>query len=176
MQEIEAKILDIDRAGLEARLVQLGATISFDGDMNALFFDQPGRAISQAGGVLRLRQEGSSTQLTHKRSISRREAKVMEETETSVADFEAMRQILLAVGFEVIKETRKFRRQYDLGGSHVVIDDYQGELAYIPVFAEIEAPSVAALHAMVQQLGYAPEQALSWSTYDLVKHYGPGQV
>lgn len=176
MQEIEAKILEIDRVALEARLKAMGATISFDGEMHALFFDQADRRITARGGVLRLRREGTQTQLTHKSALSREGAKIMEETETSVADFGHMRHILLAIGFEIVKETHKFRRQYDLDDSHVVIDDYQGHMGHIPVFAEIEAPSLTRLHELVQALGYLPEQALSWSTYDLVQHYGSGQA
>jgi predicted adenylyl cyclase CyaB len=176
MQEIEAKILEVDPNALENCLQSLGAKVSFDDEMRALFFDWPDGRITQAGAVLRLRKEGPTTVLTHKRALSRAEAKVMEETETEVADFAAMQQILEGSGLLVIKETHKFRRQYDLVDSHVVIDDYQGPLAHIPVFAEIEAPSVARLREIVVQLGYAPEQALSWSTYDLVQHYGVGST
>lgn len=172
MQEIEAKILEVDQSTLESRLKALGAHVSFDGEMHAWFFDWPDGRISEAGSVLRLRKEGADTVLTHKRPLPQTGAKVMEETETQVADFEAMRQILAGSGLVVVKETHKFRRQYDLVDSHVVIDDYRGRLAHIPIFAEIEAPSVTRLNEIVAELGYAPDQALSWSTYDLVQHYG----
>ncbi|MEM9984178.1 MAG: CYTH domain-containing protein, partial [Bacteroidota bacterium] len=67
MEEIEVKILEIDRAQVEQRLKALGATLSFDGEMIALFFDFADRRIKSAGSVLRLRKEGDRSVLTHKR-------------------------------------------------------------------------------------------------------------
>jgi adenylate cyclase, class 2 len=171
MREIEVKILEVDRSEVERTLRKLGATISFDGEMSALFFDFADRRITNAGSVLRLRRENQHTVLTHKWAVTQQLAKVMEETETQVQDFDAMREILLSTGLEIIEATRKFRMQYDLPDGQVVIDDYQDDLAAIPVFIEIESPSLDQLRHIIHQLGYRPEDANSWSTYDLVRYY-----
>ncbi|RMG65195.1 MAG: CYTH domain-containing protein [Bacteroidetes bacterium] len=170
--EIEVKILEIDRTALEQRLEALGATRSFDGEMLAQFYDWPGRGLTQAGQVLRLRREGDVVQFTFKEHISREGAKAMEEYETTVEDPAVVQKILRVLGLEAIKETRKFRTQYELGDAHVVIDDYQGELAAIPPFLEIEAPRLDRLYEVVALLGYQTTDCLNWSTYELVQHYG----
>lgn len=175
MTEIEVKILEIDRPALEARLHALGAVRSFAGEMSAVFFDWPGRGLTAAGQVLRLRREGPVTQLTFKERISQAGTKQMHEHETQVADPAVIRIIMSALGLERIKETRKFRTQYDLGDTHVVIDDYQDQLAGIPPFLEIEAPTESRLFEVVALLGYAPADCRDWSTYELVQHYGLDQ-
>lgn len=171
MEEIEVKILEIDRTSVERKLREMGGEVSFDGEMSAVFFDFADRRISRSGGVLRLRREGLITLLTHKSPLPSQQAKVMHETQTEVSDFEAMREILLTMGLEVIKSTRKHRIQYDLQGGHVVIDDYKEELASIPIFLEIEAPSLDQLHRLIHRLGYKPEDTNRWNTYDLVRYY-----
>jgi len=172
MQEIEVKILEIDRVAVEQHLRSLGATISFDGEMHALFFDDAAGKFTRQGDVLRLRKEGESIVLAYKKHLSREGAKVMEETEVTVDHFERMRHILTALGLSPIKETQKHRREFQLGEAHVAIDDYQGALASIPVFMEIEAPSLEAVHGLMARLGLPPETANTWSTYELVVHYG----
>lgn len=177
MHEVEVKILEIDRAAIEARLQSLGATVSFDGEMHAVFYDKADHSIANSGAVLRLRKEGTETRLTFKKHLAKAGTKIMEETETVVADLIAMQVILANLGLKVTKNTRKFRKQYDLPGGHVVIDDYQDALADIPVFLEIEATSEEKVFAIAEQLGYKAADCLNWNTYDLVKHYlEPAQV
>lgn len=170
--EIEVKILEIDPPALEQRLQALGAQRSFAGEMFAIFFDWPDRRLTQAGQVLRLRREGEAVQLTFKDGLSQAGTKQMDEHETQVEDPAVIRKILTTLGLESIQETRKFRTQYDLGDAHVVIDAYQDRLAAIPPFLEIEAPTEARLFEVVALLGYQRSDCLSWSTYDLVQHYG----
>ncbi|MDX1906477.1 MAG: class IV adenylate cyclase [Bacteroidia bacterium] len=171
MQEIEVKILEVDPSDIIARLTAAGATLRFDGEMYALFYDDSQGNITARGDVLRLRREGPETVLAYKRHISRDGAKVMEETETQVTSLEALHTILTQTGLQVIKKTRKHRIQYDLGDTHIVLDTYQDELAAIPTFMEIEAPDLTRLREVAALLGYTPEACLSWSTYELVKHY-----
>lgn len=173
MNEIEAKIIEIDRPRVEARLRELGAVKTFDGELSAYFYDFPDERISQAQGVLRLRREGDEVRLTGKRMVSLEGGvKDMAEDESVVADLAAVQRILLGLGLVEIKQTRKYRTQYELGDVHVVFDDYQGRLAAIPVFIEIEAQDRVRLFEVVAQLGFTPADCKSWSTYELVQHYG----
>lgn len=171
LQEIEVKILEIDPDSIVKRLMELGAKKSFDGEMLALFFDKENDDIQKTGDVLRLRKEGDVTVLTYKKFVSQDGAKIMEEYETRVGDVDQMRTILDLLDFKVKKKTRKFRTQYELGDTHIVIDDYQDELAAIPVFIEVEAPNMERLQEVVQLLGYSTKDCLSWNTYHLMKHY-----
>ena len=171
MQEIEVKILGINREEIEAKLKDAGASISFDGEMLAMFFDTEDRTITARGDLLRLRKEGAKPVLTYKKFVGKTEAKIMEEFETVVSSVEEMVNIFSMLGLKVTEHTRKYRIQYDLGSSHVVIDDYQDELEAIPPFIEIEAPDMKSLYDTVALLGYQPADCLSWNTYDLVKYY-----
>jgi adenylate cyclase class 2 len=174
MQEVEVKILEVEPAAIAARLESLGAVKTFEGELYALFFDFAERPITRRGDVLRLRREGPDTRLTYKVHRSREGAKVMEEFETSVGSLETLKEILLLLGLEQLKSTRKFRTIYELEGLHYALDDYQDELAAIPPFLEIEGETEEAVFAAAARLGYSPQQCLSWSTYELAKHYLPG--
>ena len=171
MTEIEVKILEIDPTSIENRLRELGAQQVFQGELHALFFDFPTRSISQQGDVLRLRKEGTKTVLAYKHHVSREGAKIMEELETEVLHMENIQKILNYLGLSSIKETHKIRTEYHLGNASVVLDDYQGELADIPVFLEIEAPTVEAVYRIAHQLGFPSEACKNWSTSELVTHY-----
>ncbi|MEL6131859.1 MAG: class IV adenylate cyclase [Bacteroidota bacterium] len=171
MQEIEVKILEIDRAAVEAQLHTLGAEKIFDGELWALFFDHPDGQIKAKGDVLRLRKEGEMCILTYKKHISKGEAKIMEETETIVTDMEATIEILKRSGLEILKSTRKRRTSYQLPQGQVVIDDYADALAPIPVFLEVESPDMDSLRHVVQALGYTMDDCNNWNTRDLIRHY-----
>ncbi|MGB3691352.1 MAG: class IV adenylate cyclase [Spirulinaceae cyanobacterium] len=171
MQEIEVKILEIDQEIIEDKLQELGASKSFAGELYAIFYDFSDSSIRQQGDVLRLRKEGEETVLAYKKHIAQGEAKVMEECETLVSDLGNMKTILETLGLKVIKETRKFRTEYTLEDTKIVIDDYQDALEHIPVFIEVEAPNIRRMHEVAKLLGYEPKDCKSWNTYDLAQHY-----
>ncbi len=172
MEEIEAKVLEIDVEQIQAHILSQGGHPDLDDIFEAWFFDRSNMEITNRGDLLRLRREGHSVVVAYKQKISTDGAKVMKETETQVADAENMIGILKSLGLEPIKTTKKRRIQYQWEDCHLVIDDYQGELAAIPPFLEIEAPSRERLADALNMLKIDPKEALPWSTYDLVKHYG----
>lgn len=172
MRELEVKILEVNPQEVIQQLENLGATKSFDGEMWAVFLDQPNGEISNRGDVLRIRREGADIRLTYKSHVSKEGIKEMEELETSVSDMEIALRIFQALGYEIIKQTRKFRTQYEWKGTHIVLDDYQDELSGIPVFVEIEALDSASLFETASMLGFSKGDCKSWNTYDLVQHYG----
>lgn len=174
MKEIEAKILEIDRVALEARLRALGAVLEFTAPFGAVYFDLPDGQLRRQGQVLRLRREGEKSVMTFKRPIPSEvevDVKVREEIEVVVEDYEATRKILEGLGYRPTLAMHKMRTQYRVGDAHVVIDRYTEDYAFIPEFIEIEAPSREALVELAVQLGYGPEQLLAWSAAELIAHY-----
>jgi predicted adenylyl cyclase CyaB len=172
MHEIEVKILEIIPDTIAAKLInELGFEKKGKGEYRAIYFDDEENSLSASGRLLRLRKEGEKVVLAYKRNISRQGAKVMEEHQTSVADFEASLQIIEGLGFRPFSETYKIREVFRKGDIEVVFDDYQGELSHIPPFLEIEAPDEAILMQYINALGFDESQALSWDTNDLVRHY-----
>ncbi len=171
--EIEIKVLEIDRNIIQKKLKNAGATLHFSGEMAAIFFDTPQNDLASKGSVLRLRKEGESTVCAFKQKTDTpSEAKIMDETEVNVSDFEAMRKILKGAGFEEKRATRKTRDEYVLKNNvKVVLDKYMDFLAHIPLFLEIEAPDLESLYETVELLGYLKSDCKNWSTFELVQHY-----
>ncbi len=171
MDEIEVKILDIDRKAVEKRLADLGFRKAFDGEVVTLFFDFPDSRIREAGDMLRLRRKGEASSITYKKKLAVEGAKVMREHEAEISDFEAMCNVLASIGLERTLEVAKRRTSYRKGRTSVEIDSHTGEYSYIPEFLEIEAESTAELARWVEAMGYKMEEARPWSFFQVALHY-----
>jgi len=171
MKEIEAKILEVNRAKVEETLVSLGAKKIFDGDIQTFFFDFKDGSIIKAKDVLRLRKEQTQTELTYKKVHVTQTAKVAEEYSVEISDFEVMKKILENLGLFVTESMEKHRVSYKLDQVRVDIDCYYGGYAYIPEFLEIEAENAELIHKYAALLGFKAEDCLPWSTVELINHY-----
>ena len=172
MKEVEVKIIEIDREKVEAGLRSLGATRTFDGDQVTVFFDFPGNSIAAAKNLLRLRKTGDKTLLTFKKFVESGPAKVRDEYEVVVSDFDSMRLILESLGLSPTKRMEKHRTSYTLkSGVEVDIDKYAGEYSHIPELLEIEGKDVETVHLHAKLLGFQPVECKSWTTFDLIDHY-----
>jgi adenylate cyclase class 2 len=123
-QETEAKFYVQHPEALQERVESLGAHPEhmYVREVN-LRFDTSARALSKAGHVLRLRQD-QRARLTYKGSersapgtLSRREVEV------TVSDFDETRELLEALGYEVIFIYEKYRSTYKLGALEIVLDE-----------------------------------------------------
>jgi predicted adenylyl cyclase CyaB len=172
VQEVEVKITEIDRGLVETRLEALGASKISEGDVETVFFDFPGNSIVAADNLLRLRKKEDRSELTFKAFVESDEAKVRDEYEVLVSDFETMRLILESIGLVAVQRMKKHRISYLLkDGVRVDLDKYTDEFSYIPDLMEIEAEDVATLRKSVEILGFKPEDGKTWTTFDLVNHY-----
>lgn len=174
MNEIEVKVLEVNRALLEEKILAQGGRLSFEEELRAVFFDDAEGSIIQSGGVLRLRQEGESTKLTHKLPVSSERVKIMDEKEVEVDCFDTMESILKALGYIPQLSLRKTRAEFSFLGQHLVFDQYHDQLSHIPEFLEIESETEDKLWLVMDQLGIDRDQARPWSTLDLMAHYGSG--
>jgi adenylate cyclase class 2 len=172
MQEVEVKIIAIDSGKVEEKLKSLGGSKTFDGDVETAFFDLPGNPIAQANNLLRLRKKGDKCELTFKKFVADEGAKVREEYEVLVSDFDAARRILESIGLVEFQRMKKHRISYTLkDGVTADIDRYREELSYIPDLIEIEGKDIATLRSHITLLGFNPEDAKSWTTFDLLNYY-----
>jgi len=172
MKEVEVKIIEIDRKIVEAKLMSLGASRIFEGDQETVFLDFPSSPITGAKNLLRLRKIGSNTVLTFKKFVKDETAKVREEYEVTVSDFESMLLILELLGLHPIQRMEKHRTSYLLeSGVRVDLDMYTGEFSYIPDLMEIEAGDIVKIHSCARLLGFQPSDCKSWTTFDLIDHY-----
>ncbi|MFN8397965.1 MAG: class IV adenylate cyclase [Bacteroidia bacterium] len=173
MQEIEAKILEIDTDAIQAKLGDLGAAFEFEQEFFAIYYDDAVGRLGAAQQVLRIRKEGDDVRLTMKSpsELSQAGIRSREELELSIGDFEMMRTILGKLGYNEYLKMRKIRRQYALGDAHVVIDTHIDDLAFIPPYMEIEAPSHDRLLEVSDALGFERRQLLDWNAARVMDYY-----
>ena len=167
MREIEVKFLEIDKEKIIEKLKSLGAKKSFEGNIEALYFDTSKKELKKKGIILRLRKRGDISELTLKKWISVVNAKVMEEKESKVEDFQEIRNILHNLGYREIVRRRKCRITYKLDDISFEID----KIADLPCYLEIEAPSIEKIRHAVDLLGLSMEDSKPWSEGEVRRHY-----
>jgi len=171
MSEIEVKIIDIDGAKVQQRLVDLGALKVFDGKVETYFYDFDDRSITGRGNLLRLRKQGDKVALTYKSLVPSQKAKVTKEYEVTVSDLGSITHILTSLGLNVLHCMKKRRKSYTLNDVRFDFDRYEEPYDYIPEFVEIEAKDIDTIHEYAKLIGFGIEDCKPWSTADLVNHY-----
>ncbi len=167
MTEVEAKILEVDKEKLIEQLKLLGAKEVFDGEIDAHYYDTPDRILKKEKKTLRLRKEGDQAVLTSKKSINRDKAKIEEEYEIEMNDFEETEKILNNIGFVEFAQQPKHRTSLHLGNICFEFDTLPG----IPTFLEIEAPTIEDIEQYTKKLGFKKEDLKPWTGKDVLKHY-----
>ncbi len=176
MEEIEVKILEVNRPALEKILTNLGAKKVFDGEIETIFLDSEDGAIIKKRDVLRLRKEQDKTELTYKKVHVTETAKTAEEYTVKLSSLEMMKTILENLGFKAIDSTNKHRVSYVLDVARFDFDCYSGDHGFIPEFLEIEAKTTELIYKYAELLGFKAKDCLPWSTTDLIKHYDNRKV
>ncbi|MDY7000754.1 MAG: class IV adenylate cyclase [Thermodesulfobacteriota bacterium] len=134
--ETELKFLEVDFKVLRQKLKDLGA--DYGGrflERNAVFDDGEAR-LREKNILLRLRKD-KDVVLTLKRPAGREDSrvKVREEFEVRVEDFDATKEILHGLGYEVWFWYEKVREKWRLGACEVCLDSLS-----FGQFVEIEGP------------------------------------
>ncbi len=147
-KELEVKYYVRDFAKIEPRLLDLGAALFQPRTLEInLRFDTAENELGQSFRVLRLRQD-TEARLTFKGpSQSYGGARLRQEIEFVVSDFEAARAFLEALDYQVIVIYEKYRTTYELAGVHVTLD----EMPY-GKFVELEGPDPVSLQIVNQKL------------------------
>jgi adenylate cyclase class 2 len=167
LKEIEVKILEIDVEEIEKKLKKMEAEKVFEGEVVSIYFDFPDKLLEREGKILRLRQKGDKVILTYKELISKDEAKIMDEYELEVNDFESMKKMFEGVGLFPLYEFNKHRTTYKLNNTNFEIDKYPD----IPAFLEIESPDLKTINDMVSKLGFSKEEVNSYSIKEVLEYY-----
>lgn len=139
--ETEVKFRVADPAALEQKLRALGfrCVTSRTFERNVLY-DTPDRRLRAQQSILRIRKYGDRWLLTHKcltpdnDPAARYKQRI--ETETEVADGEALGAVFTQLGYAPAFTYEKWRTEYADATGHCVIDETP-----IGVFAELEGPS-----------------------------------
>ncbi|MFB6208682.1 MAG: class IV adenylate cyclase [Candidatus Nanohaloarchaea archaeon] len=165
--EIEAKVLDIDREEISEKIEDIGAKKKFDAQMKSKFFDFPDGSIEN-NGILRLRDTGERTFITRKKEVKFDEAKEMEEIEFDVSSKEEAVKFLESIGLEIVAESQKRRTKWVKGEVEFVID----KLPEIPPLLEIEAPNREKMKKNFEKLDFEMEDTVNWGAKKTLDYYG----
>jgi adenylate cyclase class 2 len=152
--EIEAKIRVGDYDLVMRRLAELQAvaqTIVWEEDV---YFGDDAGVLSRSDSGLRLRKriikgKGEQFILTFKGPRQQSAFKSRSETETGVANYEAMHHILEQLGYQKRLRVEKKRHIWRLDECEICLDD----VASLGKFVEIEGPTETAVASVVQKLG-----------------------
>lgn len=124
--EIEVKFLAPDLSEIRERLVEVGAQLAkprvYEYNIR---YDNAWGGLLRKGILLRLRQD-EIARLTYKgipKGEIQSEAKVREELEIEVGDFDTTAAILERVGFEQVQVYEKYRETFALDEVEVVLDE-----------------------------------------------------
>jgi len=124
--EIEVKFLVDDLAAVRRRLETLGAGLHkprvYERNIR---LDNPWDGLRLQGKLLRLRQDATA-RLTYKgepQTAFDSEARVREELEIEVGDFQTTLELLQRIGFEPKQVYEKYRETFHFGRVEVVLDE-----------------------------------------------------
>lgn len=161
--EVEVKFFLEDHGKLRERLAEVGAALHVPRVYERnVRFDTPQESLLGRQELLRLRQD-SRARLTFKgpsAADSASEAKVREEIELDVADFDRMSAILQRLGFIPVQTYEKYRETYHWRDVEIVLD----EMPY-GNFVELEGAE-SDLKSVAAALG------LDWSRRVLANYLG----
>ncbi|MFF2507095.1 class IV adenylate cyclase [Streptomyces sp. NPDC058067] len=149
--EYEAKFLDVDVAGLQAKLTELSAVQAFPRTLlTRKIFEND---TLDGGAWLRLRDEGSRSTLTLKQVTDATTIDGTTEIETEVADLHAMADILRQLGLTEVRYQENYREEWRLGEVAFDFDTWPD----LPTFLEIEGPDEASVRqaAALLELDYS---------------------
>ena len=151
---------------MEARILSLGGRL---GDPRVheinLRFDTPDQSLLETGKLLRLRTDRRA-RLTYKGPGDERAgARLREELEFTVSDFETARKLFEALGYQVMMMYEKYRTTYILGDLEIVLD----EMPYGD-FIEIEGPDGESIQKVAEGLGLDWERRILLSYTVLFEH------
>lgn len=172
MNEIELKVLEINRSAVLKKLNQLHARRIFSGVLKTVYFDFPKNELCKKSQVLRLRKIGGKTFLTFKRRLPTNKTVFSEEIEFEVSDFEKASYFLGHFGFKPVFSYEKKRVSFRLGTVRIEIEQWLGKFKSIPLFLELEAHREKELFVALKKLGFSKKDARAWHTGLLLKHYG----
>ena len=160
--ETEIKFRVTDLAGLAQRLEAAGFRLqtprSFESNV---LYDTPDRQMRARTEILRIRNYAGRWTLTHKRlpdsGLGEDTHKHRIETETELADGDALAQVFLSLGLVAAFRYEKWRTEWQDGEGHCVVDETP-----IGDYAELEGSAEWIDHTALR-LGVVPTEYLTLS-------------
>lgn len=148
-KEIEMKAVLKSSQKLRRKLIELGARkLGKYKELN-IKLDFPDKRLEKNDLILRLRKKGDKNILTFKSGKIAGKAKIRNEYETEIGDFETILKILKNLGFIIVFKFEKIREEYEFESADIVID----KLPKLGYFCEIEADNENKIFDIAKKLG-----------------------
>ncbi len=167
MKETEVKIIEINKENVIKKLEEIGAGKVFEGDVDSTVFDFEDEKLANDKKFIRLRKKGDKSFLTLKKAVEKDKAKIMDEFETEIGDFNVMLKILKMLHLKTLKSYKKRRVSYKKDDVLFEIDEYPN----IPALMEIEAPDIEIINKYVEFLEVDKDKVKNWDGEELLKNY-----
>lgn len=166
IQEIELKILNIDKSKITNKLISIGAKRVSKVLLVDKKFDFTDKRLTKNNKALRLRKSGNNI-ITFKYS-KKNDSKFLihEELETQVNDYNVMENIIKKLGLKIIVNREKKRTSFTLGKLKFEIDENPN----IPPYLEIEGTKKDVIKA-VKLLGFTMKDTTNMTTSQVLKQY-----
>jgi adenylate cyclase, class 2 len=168
MDEIEVKILEINKAEIIKKLEKFGVKKIAQEKQKSYFFDFPDCRLRKEKRSLRLRSFGDKIFVTSKKAVSSEGVKIEDELEFDVSSIGETEKIFLAIGLEKKDVVECVRTKFKIDDVSFEIDEYPG----VPCFMEIEAPLEKQVHEWVEKLDLDKSKVRAWGGRELFAHYG----
>lgn len=177
-KELEVKVLNIDLAEVERKIISLGGKLySKELQVNTLIDSKENPIKSYVDAYLRIRESKnmitneSSTTLTLKKNIYNQNLRENIELNTRIEDKEVMLNILKDLGFDKTSEGFKERTSYLLQGARIDLDIWDSNTYPYP-YMEIEVSNKSELDKIINILGIKRDNISTKSIIELRKEIG----
>lgn len=172
MIEQEVKFLEVNPAEIRNKLLSIGAKHLPEEIQSYRIFDAADGSIIREHSLLRLRKEHGKVVLAFKKKNENEgNLRRMEEIEIEVSDYDLSTQLLLELGFVLVREMEKKRESFEWKGIKVDVDTYPPQLG-IPTFLEVEGNDITEMKNLIEKVGLNWDDGKSWSGLELMKHHG----
>lgn len=171
--EIEAKFLDVNHEAVRAKLRAAGAELVHPMRlMRRDMLDFPGKRFQTkpGSGRLRIRDEGDKQTITFKHRLP--DEQYTHEWETTIGSYDAMKELLLALGFHAYSYQESKRETWQLDGAEVVLDEWP----WLKTYIEIEGPTEGSIKEAAAKLGFAWTDARFGSVDTAYRSQYPGMA
>lgn len=175
MNEIEVKVLNIDKEEIQKKLVKIGATLIKDEEQTNIRFDTEDKYLkNKYKGYLRVRITKNNltgeiiNTMTLKKNISRDEFRVNEELETQILDVDEAIKILEALKYYPKAPGKKRRISYIYEGILFEIDEWDKDI-YPRPYLEIEVTKENDLERAIDLLNIDRRNITAKSIEELIK-------
>ena len=166
--EIETRFLDVNKDELVKKLTALGAIDKGEEKLEETIFHPANESWVGKRKFVRLRKTKGATKLTYKENVEQT-VDSAQEIELEVSDADTCSEFLSKIGLVPIRRLEKYRHTLELDGVTIDIDTWPHQ---IPVYAEIEGPSVESLKNACTKLGLDWEKRFDGDAREVFRHYG----